>query len=29
LRVGFIGVEFMGRGMASSILAKGFPLTVM
>ncbi|KUL93619.1 3-hydroxyisobutyrate dehydrogenase [Bosea sp. WAO] len=27
--IGFIGVGFMGQGMASCILAKGFPLTVM
>jgi len=27
--VGFIGVGFMGQGMASCLLAKGFPLTVM
>src|SRR5690606_9483794 len=27
--VGFIGVGFMGQGMASNLLAKGFPLTVM
>ena len=28
-RVGFIGVGLMGHGMASNILAKGFPLTVL
>ena len=28
-RVGFIGLGFMGHGMAANILAKGFPLTVM
>lgn len=27
--VGFIGVGLMGQGMASCLLAKGFPLTVM
>lgn len=27
--IGFIGVGLMGQGMAGSILAKGFPLTVM
>ncbi len=27
--VGFIGVGLMGQGMASNIVAKGFPLTVM
>ena len=27
-RVGFIGLGFMGQGMATNILAKGFPLTV-
>lgn len=27
--VGFIGVGLMGQGMASNLLAKGFPLTVM
>jgi len=27
--VGFIGAGFMGQGMASCLLAKGFPLTVM
>lgn len=29
LRVGFIGLGYMGHGMARSILARGFPLTVM
>jgi 3-hydroxyisobutyrate dehydrogenase-like beta-hydroxyacid dehydrogenase len=29
VRVGFIGLGFMGQGMAVNILAKGFPLTVM
>lgn len=28
-RVGFIGVGLMGHGMASNILAKGFPLAVL
>jgi 3-hydroxyisobutyrate dehydrogenase-like beta-hydroxyacid dehydrogenase len=28
-RVGFIGVGLMGHGMASNIVGKGFPLTVM
>lgn len=28
-RVGFIGVGFMGHGMAKNILEKGFPLTIM
>lgn len=28
-KVGFIGLGFMGQGMAANILAKGFPLTVM
>ncbi len=28
-RVGFIGVGFMGHGMAKNILAKGFPLTIV
>lgn len=28
-RVGFIGLGFMGHGMAGNILAKGWPLTVM
>lgn len=28
-RVGFIGVGYMGHGMAANILAKGYPLTVM
>lgn len=27
--VGFIGVGFMGQGMASNIVGKGYPLTVM
>jgi 3-hydroxyisobutyrate dehydrogenase-like beta-hydroxyacid dehydrogenase len=29
MRIGFIGLGFMGHGMASNILARGFPLTVM
>jgi 3-hydroxyisobutyrate dehydrogenase-like beta-hydroxyacid dehydrogenase len=29
LRVGFIGLGYMGHGMARSILARDFPLTVM
>ena len=29
LRVGFIGLGYMGHGMARRILARGFPLTVM
>jgi 3-hydroxyisobutyrate dehydrogenase-like beta-hydroxyacid dehydrogenase len=29
LKVGFIGLGFMGRGMAANILKRGFPLTVM
>lgn len=29
LRVGFIGLGYMGHGMARNILAAGFPLTVM
>jgi 3-hydroxyisobutyrate dehydrogenase-like beta-hydroxyacid dehydrogenase len=29
LRVGFIGLGFMGHGMAANILKQGFPLTVM
>jgi 3-hydroxyisobutyrate dehydrogenase-like beta-hydroxyacid dehydrogenase len=29
LRVGFIGLGFMGHGMAANILKAGFPLTVM
>ena len=28
-RVGFIGLGYMGHGMASNILAQGFPLTVL
>lgn len=28
-RIGFIGVGLMGHGMAASMLAKGYPLTVM
>ena len=28
-RIGFIGLGFMGHGMAANILKKGFPLTVM
>ena len=28
-RIGFIGVGFMGHGMAKNILEKGFPLTIM
>jgi 3-hydroxyisobutyrate dehydrogenase-like beta-hydroxyacid dehydrogenase len=28
-RIGFIGVGFMGHGMAKNILAKGYPLTIM
>jgi len=28
-RIGFIGLGFMGHGMAHNLLAKGFPLTVM
>jgi 3-hydroxyisobutyrate dehydrogenase-like beta-hydroxyacid dehydrogenase len=28
-RIGFIGVGLMGHGMAKSLLAKGFPLTIM
>ena len=28
-RIGFIGLGFMGRGMAGNILRKGYPLTVM
>jgi 3-hydroxyisobutyrate dehydrogenase-like beta-hydroxyacid dehydrogenase len=28
-RVGFIGLGYMGHGMATNILAKGFPLTVL
>ncbi|MCT4494178.1 NAD(P)-dependent oxidoreductase [Bosea minatitlanensis] len=27
--IGFIGVGFMGQGMAANLVAKGFPLTVM
>ncbi len=29
MQIGFIGLGFMGHGMASNILAKGFPLSVM
>jgi 3-hydroxyisobutyrate dehydrogenase-like beta-hydroxyacid dehydrogenase len=29
LRIGFIGVGFMGHGMAKNLLEKGFPLTIM
>ncbi|WP_395023090.1 NAD(P)-dependent oxidoreductase [Dongia sp.] len=29
MRVGFIGLGFMGHGMAANILKRGFPLTVM
>lgn len=29
MRVGFIGLGFMGHGMAANILKQGFPLTVM
>lgn len=29
MRIGFIGLGFMGHGMAANILARGFPLTVM
>src|SRR5262249_12561194 len=29
MRIGFIGLGFMGEGMATNLLAKGFPLTVM
>ncbi len=28
-RIGFIGLGYMGHGMAANILGKGFPLTVM
>ncbi|OYU48239.1 MAG: 3-hydroxyisobutyrate dehydrogenase [Rhizobiales bacterium PAR1] len=28
-RIGFIGVGFMGHGMALNLMAKGFPLTIM
>jgi 3-hydroxyisobutyrate dehydrogenase-like beta-hydroxyacid dehydrogenase len=28
-RIGFIGVGFMGHGMAKNLLEKGFPLTIM
>ena len=28
-RIGFIGVGFMGHGMAKNLLEKGFPLTLM
>jgi 3-hydroxyisobutyrate dehydrogenase-like beta-hydroxyacid dehydrogenase len=28
-RIGFIGVGFMGHGMAKNLLQKGFPLTLM
>lgn len=28
-RIGFIGVGFMGHGMAKNIVEKGYPLTVM
>jgi 3-hydroxyisobutyrate dehydrogenase-like beta-hydroxyacid dehydrogenase len=28
-RVGFIGLGLMGRGMATNLVAKGFPLTVL
>jgi 3-hydroxyisobutyrate dehydrogenase-like beta-hydroxyacid dehydrogenase len=28
-RIGFIGLGFMGRGMAANLLAKGFPLTIL
>ena len=28
-RVGFIGVGFMGEGMAHNIVTKGYPLAVM
>lgn len=28
-RIGFIGLGYMGHGMATNILARGFPLTVM
>lgn len=28
-RIGFIGVGFMGHGMAKNIVQKGFPLTIM
>jgi 3-hydroxyisobutyrate dehydrogenase-like beta-hydroxyacid dehydrogenase len=28
-RIGFIGVGFMGHGMARNLLEKGFPLTIM
>ena len=28
-RIGFIGLGFMGQGMAANILKKGWPLTVM
>jgi len=27
--IGFIGVGFMGHGMAKNIVEKGYPLTVM
>src|SRR5258707_1094916 len=29
LRIGFIGLGFMGHGMAANIRKRGFPLTVM
>jgi 3-hydroxyisobutyrate dehydrogenase-like beta-hydroxyacid dehydrogenase len=29
LRIGFIGVGFMGHGMAKNLVEKGFPLTIM
>ena len=28
-KIGFIGVGFMGHGMAKNIVEKGYPLTVM
>jgi 3-hydroxyisobutyrate dehydrogenase-like beta-hydroxyacid dehydrogenase len=28
-RVGFIGVGMMGHGMASNLVAKGFPITIL
>ena len=28
-RVGFIGVGMMGHGMASNLVAKGFPTTIL
>ena len=29
MKVGFIGVGFMGHGMAKNLLLKGFPVTIL